>query len=216
MATYSPSSWAGDLDSTSTPEFNRRVWTHLDAGHSKIIIDCRNMGYISSIGIGSLVALQQTKTGSDEAERSSWLPFSAARVMEVMHLGASGLDPRYLSRILEFAGAILLSKGAQASATISEGMNLRLGIRDPSLEPDGLNRCRPGLSSRKSIDRRIGPVGSLKRQHPARVLWRQSTDLIELLDLGLRELDVNGREIVVQLIHSLGPDDDGRDDGLGQ
>jgi anti-sigma B factor antagonist len=48
----------GDLDSTSAPEFDRQIQGHLDAGRSKIIIDCRNMGYISSLGIGSLVALQ--------------------------------------------------------------------------------------------------------------------------------------------------------------
>jgi anti-anti-sigma factor len=48
----------GDLDSTSAPEFDRQIQRHLDAGRSKIIIDCRNMGYISSLGIGSLVALQ--------------------------------------------------------------------------------------------------------------------------------------------------------------
>lgn len=48
----------GDLDSTSTPEFDRAIREHLDAGHSKIIIDCQRMGYVSSLGIGSLVALQ--------------------------------------------------------------------------------------------------------------------------------------------------------------
>ncbi len=48
----------GDLDSASTPEFDRIVQQHLEAGHSKIIIDCRYMGFISSLGIGSLVALQ--------------------------------------------------------------------------------------------------------------------------------------------------------------
>jgi anti-sigma B factor antagonist len=48
----------GDLDSTTTPEFDRLVREHLEAGHAKIIIDCRFMGYISSVGIGSLVALQ--------------------------------------------------------------------------------------------------------------------------------------------------------------
>ena len=48
----------GDLDSTSAPEFSRQIQAHLDAGHSKIIIDCRKMGYISSLGIGSLVTLQ--------------------------------------------------------------------------------------------------------------------------------------------------------------
>lgn len=48
----------GDLDSASAPEFDRQIKAHLDAGRSKIIIDCRNMGYLSSLGIGSLVALQ--------------------------------------------------------------------------------------------------------------------------------------------------------------
>jgi anti-sigma B factor antagonist len=48
----------GDLDSTSAPEFDRQIQGHLDAGRSKMIIDCRNLGYISSLGIASLVALQ--------------------------------------------------------------------------------------------------------------------------------------------------------------
>lgn len=48
----------GDLDSASAPEFDRQIQGHLDAGHSKIIIDCRYLGYISSLGIGALVALQ--------------------------------------------------------------------------------------------------------------------------------------------------------------
>jgi len=48
----------GDLDSTTTEEFNREVARHLDAGYSKIIIDCRKLGYMSSLGIGSLIALK--------------------------------------------------------------------------------------------------------------------------------------------------------------
>jgi anti-anti-sigma factor len=48
----------GDLDSVSTPEFERQIQGHLDHGLSKIIIDCRYMGYVSSIGLGALVALQ--------------------------------------------------------------------------------------------------------------------------------------------------------------
>lgn len=48
----------GDLDSISTPEFDRIIKEHLDAGQSRIIIDCRWLGYLSSLGIGSLVALQ--------------------------------------------------------------------------------------------------------------------------------------------------------------
>ena len=48
----------GDLDTASTPDFEREVMTHLSAGRSKIIIDCRNLGFVSSLGIGALVALQ--------------------------------------------------------------------------------------------------------------------------------------------------------------
>jgi anti-anti-sigma factor len=48
----------GDLDSAATPEFERLVREHLDRGHSKIILDCRHLGYISSLGLGSLVTLQ--------------------------------------------------------------------------------------------------------------------------------------------------------------
>jgi anti-sigma B factor antagonist len=48
----------GNLDSVSTPQFDRQIQAHLEAGHSKIIIDCRKLGYISSLGIASLVALQ--------------------------------------------------------------------------------------------------------------------------------------------------------------
>jgi anti-sigma B factor antagonist len=48
----------GNLDATSTPEFERQVQEHLDQGLSKMIIDCRYMGYVSSIGIGALITLQ--------------------------------------------------------------------------------------------------------------------------------------------------------------
>jgi anti-sigma B factor antagonist len=48
----------GSLNSTTTDEFNRAIQNHLDRGQTKIILDCRNMDFISSLGIGSLVALQ--------------------------------------------------------------------------------------------------------------------------------------------------------------
>lgn len=73
----------GDLDSASAPEFNRLIQEHLDAGHSKIIIDCRNMGYISSLGIASLVALQ-TKLRRRGGEVKLAAIFG--RAMEIMRL----------------------------------------------------------------------------------------------------------------------------------
>jgi anti-anti-sigma factor len=48
----------GSLNATTTEEFNQAIKTHLDQGLSKIIIDCRRIEYITSIGLGSLVALQ--------------------------------------------------------------------------------------------------------------------------------------------------------------
>jgi anti-sigma B factor antagonist len=48
----------GSLDTTTTDQFNEAIQNHLDQGLTKIIIDCRFMSYLSSLGIGSLVALQ--------------------------------------------------------------------------------------------------------------------------------------------------------------
>lgn len=48
----------GSLNSTTTDQFNQAIQNHLNQGRSKIIIDCRNVDYVSSLGIGSLVALQ--------------------------------------------------------------------------------------------------------------------------------------------------------------
>jgi len=48
----------GSLNSTTSDQFNQAIQNHLDQGRSKIIIDCRRVEYISSIGLGSLVALQ--------------------------------------------------------------------------------------------------------------------------------------------------------------
>ncbi len=57
----------GDLDATTTDEFNSEVQKHLDQGMNKIIIDCRYLGLISSLGIGALITLQTRlrKRGGD-------------------------------------------------------------------------------------------------------------------------------------------------------
>ena len=72
----------GDLDSASAPEFDRLVREHLDAGLSKIIFDCRYMGFISSLGIGSLVALQTRLRRKGGAVK---LAAIQGPVMQVMH-----------------------------------------------------------------------------------------------------------------------------------
>jgi anti-anti-sigma factor len=48
----------GSLNTTTSDQFNQAVQNHLDQGRTKIIIDCRHVDYITSIGLGSLVALQ--------------------------------------------------------------------------------------------------------------------------------------------------------------
>src|SRR4051812_388646 len=48
----------GSLNATTTEQFNQAIQNHLDQGRTKIILDCHRVDYISSIGIGSLVALQ--------------------------------------------------------------------------------------------------------------------------------------------------------------
>lgn len=47
----------GTLDAATTPAFQHEVQRHLDAGCSKVILDCRYLGYVSSIGIGALITL---------------------------------------------------------------------------------------------------------------------------------------------------------------
>src|SRR5262245_12661361 len=48
----------GSLNTTTTEQFNKAIQNHLDQGQTKIIIDCRRVEYITSVGLGSLVALQ--------------------------------------------------------------------------------------------------------------------------------------------------------------
>jgi len=48
----------GSINTTTSERFNQTIQNHLDHGRTKIIIDCRRVESISSIGLGSLVALQ--------------------------------------------------------------------------------------------------------------------------------------------------------------
>jgi anti-sigma B factor antagonist len=88
-----------DLDSASAPEFDQQIQAHLDAGYSKIIIDCRNLGFISSLGMGSLIVLQ-TKLRRRGGEVKLATIFGT--VMEMMRL--VGLDKVFgIYGDLEFA-----------------------------------------------------------------------------------------------------------------
>jgi anti-anti-sigma factor len=48
----------GTLNITTADRFNQAIQDQLDRQRTKIIVDCRNVEYISSVGLGALVALQ--------------------------------------------------------------------------------------------------------------------------------------------------------------
>lgn len=91
-----------NLDSASAPDFDRQIRGHLDAGHSKIIIDCRNVGFISSLGIASLIVLQ-TKLRRRGGEVK--LAAISGPVMEVMRLVR-------LDKLLEIYGDLEFARKA--------------------------------------------------------------------------------------------------------
>jgi anti-sigma B factor antagonist len=76
----------GDLDSASTPEFNQRVQEHLDQGHTRIIIDCRHLGFLSSLGIGALVTLQTRLRRKGGMVKLAALQGTAAEVIRTVRL----------------------------------------------------------------------------------------------------------------------------------
>jgi anti-sigma B factor antagonist len=76
----------GNLDSASTPEFESEVNGHLEAGHWKIIIDCRHLGYLSSMGVGSLVALQMRLRRKGGAVRLAALQGQVIQVIRTVRL----------------------------------------------------------------------------------------------------------------------------------
>lgn len=49
----------GALDSATTDRFGQEIDAKLDEGWSKIVIDCRYLGFLSSMGIGRLISLQK-------------------------------------------------------------------------------------------------------------------------------------------------------------
>lgn len=77
----------GDLNSTTTSEFNEVVNQHLEAGKTKIIIDCRDLGYISSIGIGALVTLKTRLNRKGGTVKLSTLRGPVADLIKAVKLG---------------------------------------------------------------------------------------------------------------------------------
>ncbi|NLS97258.1 MAG: STAS domain-containing protein [Planctomycetaceae bacterium] len=77
----------GSLDSTTTEEFDREIQKHLDEGRSKIIIDCRYLDNLSSMGIGRLVALQTRLRRKAGAVKLATIHGPAAEVIKLVGLG---------------------------------------------------------------------------------------------------------------------------------
>ena len=76
----------GSLDSTTTDEFDREIQKHLDAGKSKIIIDCRYLDSLSSMGIGRLVSLQMKLRRKGGAVKLASIYGPAAEVITLVGL----------------------------------------------------------------------------------------------------------------------------------
>lgn len=76
----------GDLDTTTTEEFENEVQRQLDEGLTKIIIDCRRLGFISSIGIGSLMTLKTRLNRKGGSVKLAAIQGMAATVIEAVKL----------------------------------------------------------------------------------------------------------------------------------
>ena len=77
----------GNLDATTTDEFNSEVQKHLDQGANKIILDCRNLGMLSSIGIGALITLQTRLRKRGGVVKLCSLQGMASEVIKLVRLG---------------------------------------------------------------------------------------------------------------------------------
>jgi anti-sigma B factor antagonist len=76
----------GNLDSATTKEFEDVVQKHFDEGKSKIIVDCANLGFISSLGIGSLVRLQARLNKRGGAVKLAALYGMAAEILRAVRV----------------------------------------------------------------------------------------------------------------------------------
>ncbi len=76
----------GSLDAFTSDEFETEVRRHLEQGRSKVIIDCTFLGFISSIGIGALVALQKRLRDRGGTVKLATIQGSTADVIKMVRL----------------------------------------------------------------------------------------------------------------------------------
>jgi anti-sigma B factor antagonist len=77
----------GSLDATTTAQFDQVIQEHLDQGRTKIIIDCRFVNYVSSLGMGSLVALQARLRKKGGEVKLAAVHGMAAEAIRIVGLG---------------------------------------------------------------------------------------------------------------------------------
>ena len=77
----------GRLDGAGAEEFRKEVETLIDDGKIKLIIDCARLGYISSYGIGILVALQSRLVKRGGQVKLAAIQGVVADVLKVVKLG---------------------------------------------------------------------------------------------------------------------------------
>ena len=76
----------GSLNATTTEQFNRAIQEHLERGRTKIIIDCHRVEYISSLGLGALVALQARVRRNGGEVKLAGLYGLASDAIRLVHL----------------------------------------------------------------------------------------------------------------------------------
>ena len=78
----------GKLDSTRTEKFQAEVRKHLESGNKRIILDCSNLGYVSSLGLGSLVALEAKLRRQGGAVKLAGVQGNLAEILSLVRLDA--------------------------------------------------------------------------------------------------------------------------------
>ena len=97
----------GEIDAIRAEAFNEQIQHQLDEGHSKIIIDCRHVANLSSVAVGSLIALQTRLRKRGGVVKLASLHGAAAAVIRLTHLDRV-LD---IYGDLEFARASFYAEG---------------------------------------------------------------------------------------------------------
>ncbi len=78
----------GELNSASIQNLLDSVGRLLDTGRPRIIIDCSNLTFVSSAGIGSLVTLHRRVKTAEGEVRFAGTTGAIFEVLEMMNLGS--------------------------------------------------------------------------------------------------------------------------------